>query len=296
MKSLPSKRSLVFLLFVLPIWFSCNKTDQSFDGKDGIKIVKYPNGKMKVSSEYKNGYLNGRFAEYYEDGKVESEIYYKDNLKEGVFNEYYQDGQLKASMYFRKSLKDSICSYYYKDGQLKRQENYKKGKQDGPLKSFHENGKVASELNFKEGKKHGVQKYYYESGQLKAITNYNEGQPGTNLEEYTKEGKRIKYDFKLLTEEVNKLALDEVFIYKFKFNKPSEDDRIFVGDLVDGKYLPTESTSMIREKGYWLKHFFVPRNSFIQDNLTVIAVTRTHFGHDLILTKKINVALNNFTY
>lgn len=296
MKSPSSKRILIVFPFILTVLFSCKKVDHAFDGKDGIKIVNYPNGKIKVSSEYKNGYLNGKFTKYHEDGKVESEIYYKDNLKEGVFNEYYADGQLKASMYFRKSLKDSICSYYYKDGQLKRQENYKKGKQHGPAKSFHENGKVASELNFKEGKKHGRQKYYYESGQLKSVTNFNDGEPGTDLEEYSKDGKRVQYDIKLLTEEMNNLALDEVFIYKFRLNKPSEDDRIFIGDLTDGKFLPVEKSHLIREKNYWLKHFFVPRNSFIQDNFTVIAVTSTHFGHDLILTKKINVALNNFTY
>jgi antitoxin component YwqK of YwqJK toxin-antitoxin module len=291
-------KALCYLSF-LGLLLSCSKkSEQSFDGKNGTLIIKYPSGKVKIKKEYKDGYLDGLFTEYYENGKIESQIVYKEHLKQGPFQEFYEDGTLKASMFFKNSLKDSICSYYYKNGQLKRQEFYKKGKQDGLSKSFHENGKLASELNFLKGKKHGTQKHYYESGQLKSVTEFDNGQPGIGLEEYTREGKPIHHDLKIIVDEMNKMAYDELYFYFLRLSKPSDDDNFIIGKLENGRFLPSSYSrgELLREKNVWVKKYFVPRNAFIQDQFTLIATTRTHFGNTLIVTKNMNVSLNNFTY
>jgi antitoxin component YwqK of YwqJK toxin-antitoxin module len=297
MKRLFSKG--LFYLSLFGALAACTqKPDQTFDGKNGTLIIKYPSGKVKMSKEYKNGYLHGKFTEYYENGKIESQIVYQNHLKQGPFQEFYEDGTLKASMFFKNSLKDSICSYYYKNGKLKKEEFYKKGKLDGPSRSFHENGKLAYELNYIKGKKHGTQKYYYESGQLKTVAAFDNGQPGIGLKEYTKEGKEIKHDLRIVVEEMNKMAYDEMYFYFLRLSKPSDDDNFIIGKLENGKFLPSYYSrgELLREKNIWVKKYFVPKNAFIQDQFTLIATTRTHFGNTLILTREMNVSLNNFSY
>jgi len=278
---------------ILILLSSCNNSNR-FDGRNGIKTSHHANGKIRTEIEFKDGLMNGRCISYDLEGKIKSELYYKEGFKSGPSKSYYSNSNIKSLTFYKKGKRDSVFYEYFEDGKVKKEGKYKDGKLEGEMKAYYENGKVLSLLNYKNNKKHGEQRYFYDSGQLKAVTDFYDGRPGIKLEEYTSDGKKIKHDLRILTKEVNKLAFEEMYFYLFKLNKSSSDDQFYMGELDQGKYLPVSYYTLKKKDGFFVKDFFVPQYAYLMDKLNFIAVTKTKFGHDLILTKTVNVAINNY--
>ncbi len=115
----------------------------------------YPDGKIKVSSMFRNGISEGVKREYNTEGKIEKGYIYSNGkiVSEGIVKE---DGN-----------RDGLWKDFYEDGTLRAEGKYDNGRQTGEWKYFHQNGKLEQSGKFnKNGKPEGSWKWYYETGKL----------------------------------------------------------------------------------------------------------------------------------
>ncbi len=140
----------------------------------------YPDGKIRISSMYRNGIAEGIKREFSPDGVVEKAYLYQNGLiiGEGIVKE---DGN-----------RDGPWKDYYPDGSLKAEGNYENGKQVGEWKYYHSNGKIEQKGKFsKQGKPEGTWKWFFENGQLLKEEIYRNGLREGLSTEYDETGKVI---------------------------------------------------------------------------------------------------------
>ena len=79
----------------------------------------YPGYKLKSSTTYAKGKLNGELIQYYEDGKIKAKVNYLNGLLEGEPIEYSPDTNvLKSKFHFSNGLKNGECTTYTETGEV----------------------------------------------------------------------------------------------------------------------------------------------------------------------------------
>jgi len=145
----------------------------------------------KRLGEYKNGYKNGMFPEYYANGTKKSEYKYANGQRDGICAEWFENKQQKSSYnYTRGNIADGKYITYLENGQIEKEETYKDGQKI--IFSKYENGKLSellelsvelypteqkkSEGYLKNGKKEGLWTFWYGiGGQKKSKGYYKDG-------------------------------------------------------------------------------------------------------------------------
>jgi antitoxin component YwqK of YwqJK toxin-antitoxin module len=157
--------------------------------------------------EFKNGFKNGLFTEYYSNGKKKSEGSFVNGVKVGSHTEWFENGQkekmqsfdngipsgdymgwnikgnlIKKISYESGKIKDGYYSIYDENGtQIKvvtydneyiTNEIYNNGK----YISYYENGNIKSEGLIADNGNQGLYIEFWENGQKKAEGNYDNGQ------------------------------------------------------------------------------------------------------------------------
>ena len=83
-----------FGFFIVLLLASCS---DSFDGKNGIKVVKFPGtDKICQTVEFKDGKKNGVLKEYFENGNIKTVQHFKDNKNVDTALYYHPNGKLAA--------------------------------------------------------------------------------------------------------------------------------------------------------------------------------------------------------
>lgn len=177
---------------------SCTKADNTpLDGgtlKNGtgsLKSYDLRKGYLESVYEFKNGYKEGSFINYYSNGAKKMEGTFVAGEMQGQVKAYFKSGALYQSFTFYEGKAQGVCNSYYSTGRLHRQETFVSGNlmqaeefdevgrkeateelQNGGLVKtkfdYYPSGAMRSTARFINNFKNGNFNYYYENQALRA--------------------------------------------------------------------------------------------------------------------------------
>lgn len=104
---------------------------------------------------------------YYSINRLIKEVTFKNGIRHGEMKSFYQGGQLYQTFWYENGLKEDSAKWYYLEGPVFRS------------------------TPFLHDTIHGTQIQYYRNGRVKAKLHYIKGLRTPELEEFTRDGKRI---------------------------------------------------------------------------------------------------------
>ncbi|MFA8433133.1 MAG: toxin-antitoxin system YwqK family antitoxin [Marinifilaceae bacterium] len=261
----------LFLYFLL-LSFTLSSCDLVTAIKKQVKSQKTDESSASEGVSGTNQSKNGRVKYYYENGGLKSVVNYENGVKVGVSHTYYPSGEKQYEIPYKNGMKDGIVKWFYKEGSLYRETSYEKGV------------------------KNGLQKFYWGNGVLKAEILYRNNMPAKGLKEYSNKG-FLKKQPRIVVETVDLLAQSNEYLVKFRLSDESSKVQFYIGELLDGVYLPQNVKAHLApintEKGVGIIRTSIPRGNFIKKTLHVIAVKKTSFKNQLILTTDYNLSVVN---
>lgn len=111
----------------------------------------YNDGALKISSNYRDWQLHGKWIKYFQDGSIEWEVEYFNGFKHGFYKLYHANNQLKLIGKLRKGKKEGEESQYYENGQLKWTGEFKANVPIKKWEHFDSNGSKIETIRFKNG-------------------------------------------------------------------------------------------------------------------------------------------------
>ena len=88
----------------------------------------YPGFKLKSSTTYLNGKLNGESIEYYLDGNVKAKFNYLNGVLDGEAVEFYPvTNVMKSKFHFTNGLRNGDCISYNEQGEIVEQKIFVNG-------------------------------------------------------------------------------------------------------------------------------------------------------------------------
>lgn len=109
---------------------------------------KYANGKTAFIMEYKNGYQNGNYREFFEDGTPSRESQYIDDQLDGERKTWYRNGKLRMVENFKFDDNEGITILYNETGTKKAEYMYKNDMLHGAVKYYDVTGKLTNHYIF----------------------------------------------------------------------------------------------------------------------------------------------------
>ena len=196
-------------------------------------------------------------------------------------------------------IRDGIAKRYLKSGKLAETVNYVDNKREGMDTWYYASGDVYKEIMYKDNKRNGPFRYYDRKGRKLAEMEYYMGFPGVGLVEYYQSGKE-KPAPKLVVSEINEIR--QTGNYKIIASLSGEGIEsvkrvtFYEGTLIDGKYFneKAKGLTLFKELSSYKGELLipVPRGSFVDEDINVIAVITTKIGGlKMILHKKVHVAV-----
>jgi antitoxin component YwqK of YwqJK toxin-antitoxin module len=91
----------------------------------------YTNGKIKKSTEFSHGKLNGLFQSYYENGQISLISSYVNGAKFGKQLQYYETGKLKEEAFFNNDTLIGVFHKYFNNGGIHKDFFYIHGNLNG---------------------------------------------------------------------------------------------------------------------------------------------------------------------
>lgn len=164
------------------------------DGKpfNGLREVKYPDGKLYSSANYIDGFKEGRRKEFYPDGVLKEEMDYLHNKRNGEGIQYFESGQIMKKAGFRNDEPDGAAFAYFENGQLGESRTYRDGKLNGEYKEFYEDGKLSASAFYTDDKITGQFIYFYPNGVKESVFEYDSDGNMTGETRFNKRGEVIK--------------------------------------------------------------------------------------------------------
>ena len=117
----------------------------------GTLVEHYPEMKLKLAIEIRDGKPNGLSRGYYEDGKQEVEEHFEAGISNGTRIRWYQNGEKKSEA--------QIVD----------------GKIEGTFTRWHDNGQKAAEAQMVAGEPHGLSQGWHRSGARKSRVELEHG-------------------------------------------------------------------------------------------------------------------------
>ncbi|WP_207433486.1 toxin-antitoxin system YwqK family antitoxin [Sabulibacter ruber] len=109
--------------------------------------------------------------EYYPNGKLKMKVELKDGKRHGVAFKYDSTGTLQIKSHWENGIENGPVFFYYPNGKVEQETVFKNGKPHGQLRAYAENGKLDYIADYCEGTLCGDEiKYYYGTG-IKAELN-----------------------------------------------------------------------------------------------------------------------------
>jgi antitoxin component YwqK of YwqJK toxin-antitoxin module len=131
---------------------------------------------------YKSGKLDGPQRSYFTNGKIRKSSYYRDGLIDGLQITYNERGQKESEIQFKAGKKTGTWTYYFDSGKSARTENWRDGKKNGVFVSYNENGQVLSTEKYNADLPVGLHQTFYPDGKLNYSCSYSN--KGEKLEEF----------------------------------------------------------------------------------------------------------------
>jgi antitoxin component YwqK of YwqJK toxin-antitoxin module len=78
----------------------------------GRAYTRYPSGKVKTDTFYKDGKFHGDYTEYHENGNIKTKAFYKDGKISGDYYEYFNDGSCSKFIEYKNGLKNGVYIEY----------------------------------------------------------------------------------------------------------------------------------------------------------------------------------------
>lgn len=134
------------------------------------------NKTKKEIGEFREGYRNGLFTEYYTTGKKMTQGKYILGKEEGLHTSWYENGNRKDEITYDNGVLNGPASEWYSNGKIKSSVGYILGKKDGLHISWYENGNKKNEKNYQDWVLNGSFKEWYSNGLIKVEYRYSCGQ------------------------------------------------------------------------------------------------------------------------
>lgn len=291
------KRKLLKVLFpsigLSSFILSCNS---GFDGKNGTRIIYFEGTKnVSQSVEFKNGWKNGPWLEYYKNGNLKYKTYYvNDTIRDTSFY-FHENGKVASFQILRDGNKEGCWKKFNKEGNLYNVVCYVKNRLEGNSINYSYNsGRVLENFSYKNGFKDGKQETFYLNGKPKSSCQYSDNRPCLGLQEWSETGKKINNDFKIFMSESNKVLLTGKLTLIAKLENSKDDDRVaIISDEGSGNIIST-SYYFIRKGDHFESEFTVGRGAFIMRKLKIAAFRKTDMGNVMIQTTSYNLSVNHF--
>tara|TARA_B110000211_G_C14053261_1_gene542171 strand:- start:1029 stop:1907 length:879 start_codon:yes stop_codon:yes gene_type:complete len=180
---------IIISFLLIPFFgFSQNKTDDN-DRKQGHWVF---TNKTRSLPGYKD-------AQIVEEGNFEN------SRKVGVWTFYFNNGKIKHTLTYFNNKPNGPATFYYKNGNLREKGVWKNNRWVGNYEMYYSNGNLKNEFKYSnQGVKNGPQKFYHKNGNLKISGTWNNGDEGTDIHEYTEDGKPNTKRYKAGPAPVNK--------------------------------------------------------------------------------------------
>jgi len=202
---------LVLILGSIILLVSCRRTEKAYypDGQiryslpknargqlDGQAQFWFPNGKLEMTAEYKEGILHGRLVRFQMNGNPQSEDHYENGMLNGVSREFYLNGAVRTEVTYRNDTLHGKSRQYADAGQVVIEGQYENGYFEGYWLYRDRYGNVTGDANFFQGT--GVKRAWNHEGKIVGTTEYMD-----NL----RHGKEVWYD--------NEGNIDRIVYYDF---------------------------------------------------------------------------------
>jgi hypothetical protein len=216
----------------------------------------------------------------------------KDDPYNGIRRAYRQDGTLLAEVTYKDSIRDGLARNYYKNGKIQLEMTYVKGIRHGDAFSYYEDGELYQITPYVNGERSGIQRKYYKSNILMAEIPFKNNEQAEGLKEYSREGKLISTDPRIIFNLIDKTAFENKFDLVIKLSDGSPHAK-FSKIIKDNNgrnlmILPIES-----ERGKAVdSHFLVPGTSKME-TIYILAERKTRLGNNQIFYASYNLAIEN---
>ena len=175
-------RFSLFIIFALVISASAfaqpnvNKKDDQ-DRKTGKWLDYHPNGKLRYTGMFRDGYELGTFTYYNGTGQMTTKLIYSQQGEYANATMFYSNGVVKAEGKFHNKKKDGEWKYFgQKPHIVKKEESYKDGVNHGAWRIYFPSGKLSSEIYWKDGKRDGEWNEFFENGDPRVQASFENGQ------------------------------------------------------------------------------------------------------------------------
>lgn len=257
-------KNIGLLISVLLLLNSCDlqtrKSKESIKSKE-IQTVETTVPKVK----------NGTKKYYFKTGELKSIVEYKDNTKIGVSETFYKTGEKQYDIPYLDGMKHGVVKWYYLDGKVYRETNYIKGKKDGFQKKYWENGELKSELFYKQD--------------LLSV----------GLKEITKTGKEKSVPT-IKVEKINLMSTKEEYVLHFRLSDGHKKVKFYQGKLIEGKFFPENGRGfqeLETKAGVGELRLSVPKGFNFDKNIYIVAVEKTAYQNDRVLSAMVPLAIRN---
>ncbi len=284
---------LVFSVFILAAFYSCSP---SFDGKNGLNIVHFPNSeKVMMTAEFKDGKRDGELKEYYKNGKLKTHQHYVNDKLEDSSLLYYENGVLGELQYFKDHKREGTWKKFNKEGKVISEINYKNNELDGLSATYtYRTCKLQKRMNYRNGLLDGKQEVYYDNGKPQSITYYAGDHPCKGTQEWSETGEKINHDFKITVVEENKLLMENRLRFFITLENPQPDDRVLLLSEKDTGNLVTELEPLRKVDARYVLEYGLAKGGFLMEKARIGVFRKTGLGNTVIETKDITVAGTNY--
>ena len=215
---------------------------------------------------------------------------------EGLVQHYYKDGSLASEITYKDKKRHGYAKGYYPDGSLQGEFNYAEGELHGINKIYYQGAGVFRETPYTMGKMDGIQKQYRKNGSLLAEIPYKMDELGLGTKEYTPEGKVKKQLPSLKVEHIDEILKTGRYIVRISLSEKHKETTFYLGELTEGKYKGEMLRFTPSKKGVLELIYPLPPGAFIMETVHVVAETKTKMDIPILLSTKVNIAIENKGY
>jgi antitoxin component YwqK of YwqJK toxin-antitoxin module len=203
--------------------------------------------------------------------------------KEGTIDSYDVNGNIKTRVNYLNGKKHGTSYLYYADGQVQLAMPYVHGLRHGTSIKYFKEGSIYAETPYEYDLLEGTRITYYRNGNVKARIPYHRNMPGTGLEEFTLNARKIT------PPNVTYLRKGDELI--FSTDPGCQNTTFYIGKLDDNQYLNKNDNLIeilpMRNESFVLNlEVFTPSYLRFQD---IICECKSKLGNPYVLRVDVEI-------